>query len=184
MKMKFSDLSIWIFSICVFTAVFICIICNMVMMNTVEWFVYPVCSLFFTWLILMPVLYYKKKGVKISLGIITALILPFLLLIDQFQNGYEWFLPLGFPIAAAGIIFMWMIYGMLIKMWNLWIVIPAIIFMSGILCLVIDLLIKNAFACGGFPWGYLVAGITTLIALIVSILGFLLKKGYFKQNNT
>ena len=46
------------------------------------------------------------------------------------------------------------------------------------------LLIKNAFACGGFPWGYLVAGITTLIALIVSILGFLLKKGYFKQNNT
>ena len=103
MKASFSDLTMWIISICVFVAVFICIICNMAFTNTIGWLVYPVCSLIFGWLVLMPILYYKKRGIKISFAIITALVMPFLLVIDQFDGGVNWFLPIGVPVSATGI---------------------------------------------------------------------------------
>ena len=176
MKHSFSDLTMWVVSICVFAAVFICIICNLAVTNTIGWLVYPVCSLLFGWLVLMPVLYYKKRGLKVSLGIITALLLPFLLVLDQFNGAAEWFLPIGVPIAATGIKFMWVLYGLLMRQRSIWLTLPAVIFLSGLLCICIDQIIKNALGEAGFPWGYLVASITSLIAIIISVLGFVLKK--------
>lgn len=176
MKLSFSDLTMWVISICVFSAVFICIVCNMAVTHTVGWLVYPVCSLLFGWLVLMPMLYYKRKGMKMSLGIITALLLPFLLVIDQFEGTAEWFLPIGVPVAAAGIVFMWVIYGLLIRPRSIWLTVPALIFLSGLLCIFIDLVIKNTLGDAGFPWGYLVASITSLIAIIISVFGLVMKK--------
>jgi len=176
MKPSFSDLTMWVLSICVFTAVFICIICNLALTNTVGWLVYPVCSLLFGWLVLMPILYYKKRGLKMSLGIITALLLPFLLILDQFSGDTNWFLPIGVPVSATGIVFMWIIYGLLIKPRNIWFTVPAIIFLSGLLCICIDLIIKHALGEAGFPWGYLVASSTCLLAIVISVIGVVIKK--------
>ena len=111
-----------------------------------------------------------------SLGIITALLLPFLLVIDQFEGTAEWFLPIGVPVAAAGIVFMWVIYGLLIRPRSIWLTVPALIFLSGLLCIFIDLVIKNTLGDAGFPWGYLVASITSLIAIIISVFGLVMKK--------
>ena len=176
MKHSFSDLTMWVVSICVFAAVFICIICNLAVTNTIGWLVYPVCSLLFGWLVLMPVLYYKKRGLKVSLGIITALLLPFLLVLDQFNGAAEWFLPIGVPIAATGIIFMWVLYGLLMRQRSIWLTLPAVIFLSGLVCICIDMIVKNALGEAGFPWGYLVASITSFLAIVISIFGFVMKK--------
>lgn len=173
--MKISDLTMWIGSICVFIAVFVCIVCNMAVTNTVGWLVYPVSSLLFAWLVLMPLLYYKKRGLKLSFGIITTLTLPFLLIIEQMGGGQGWFIPLGFPIAVSGIIFMWAVF-LLIKKGDFLITLSRIIFLSGILCLVIDLIIKHALGGGGFPWGSLVAAITTLVAILLLVISVILKK--------
>jgi len=173
--MKKLDLTMWIGSICVFIAVFVCIVCNMAVTNTIGWLVYPVCSLLFAWLVFMPLLYYKKKGIKLSFGIITALTLPFLLIIEQMGGGQGWFIPLGFPIAVSGIIFMWALF-LLIKNWNFRVTFPRIIFLSGMLCLVIDLIIKNALGSAGFPWGSLVAAITTLTAILLLVIDAILNK--------
>ncbi len=176
MKASFSDLTMWIISICVFVAVFICIICNMAFTNTIGWLVYPVCSLIFGWLVLMPILYYKKRGIKISFAIITALVMPFLLVIDQFDGGVNWFLPIGVPISATGIVFMWILYGLLIKPRNIWFTVPAIIFLISLLCICIDMIVKHALGDAGFPWSYLVASITSFLAIVISIFGFVMKK--------
>ena len=111
-----------------------------------------------------------------SLGIITALLLPFLLILDQFNGATDWFLPIGVPVSATGIVFMWVIYGLLIKPRSIWFTMPTIIFLSGLLCICINLIIKNALGEAGFPWGYLVASITCLLAIIISIFGFVIKK--------
>lgn len=100
----------------------------------------------------------------------------FSLVLDQFNGAAEWFLPIGVPIAATGIIFMWVLYGLLIGQRSIWLTLPAVIFLSGLLCICIDQIIKNALGEAGFPWGYLVASITSLIAIIISVLGFVLKK--------
>ncbi len=176
MKASFSDLTMWINSICVFVAVFICIICNMAFTNTSGWLVYPICSLIFGWLVLMPILYYKKRGIKTSFAIITALVMPFLLVIDQFDGGVHWFLPIGVPVSATGIVFMWILYGLLIKLRNIRFTVPAIIFLIGLLCICIDMIVKHALGDAGFPWSYLVASITSFLAIVISIFGFVMKK--------
>ncbi|MDD2470526.1 MAG: hypothetical protein PHY67_01610, partial [Methanocorpusculum sp.] len=120
-------------------------------------------------------LYYKKRGLKLSFGIITTLTLPFLLIIEQMGGGQGWFIPLGFPIAVSGIIFMWAVF-LLIKKGDFLITLSRIIFLSGILCLVIDLIIKHALGDSGFPWGSLVAAITTLVAILLLVISVILKK--------
>jgi len=180
MKPSFSDLTMWVISICVFVAVFICIICNLAITNTIGWLVYPVSSLLLGWLVVMPALYYKKSGIKISFAIITALVMPFLLVLDQLDGGVSWFLPIGVPLSATGVIFMWLIYGLIIKQRNMRFTIPAIIFLSGLLCICIDMIIKNALGEGGFPWSYLVASITSFLAIVISVVGFVIKKRSFQ----
>ncbi len=102
--------------------------------------------------------------------------MPFLLVIDQLDGGFSWFLPIGVPISATGIVFMWILYGLLIKPRSIWFTAPAIIFLTGLLCICIDMIIKNALGEAEFPWSYLVASITSILAIVISIFGFVMKK--------
>lgn len=157
---------VWIVSVLIAVAVFVCIVCNLAVSHSMTWMVYPVCSLLFAWGLTMPVIYYKKDGVKFSLGILTACILPFLLIAEQWSGVVGWFIPMAVPICLVSLVYIWIMYFIFRRRRNPVYVTAAVIFLSGLLCLLIDIVLK---ACDvyAFPTGWLVFGITSLVTLLI-----------------
>ncbi|MDO5844139.1 MAG: DUF6320 domain-containing protein [Methanocorpusculum sp.] len=173
----------WIISILVIIAVFVCIVCNFAVNNSMTWMVYPVTSILFGWIVIMPVLYYKKDGVKYSLGLITTFGLLFMLILEQWSGIVGWFIPLAVPIFIASVIYGWILYFLFRKKRNPIYLIAVIIFLSGVLCLTIDLILK-ASDIYPFPVGWLVFGITTLVSLLIIVTKIILVDNRIRQNNT
>lgn len=170
----------WVLSILVAIAVFVCIVCNLAISNSMTWLIYPVCSIIFGWIVIMPILYYGKGGVRYSFGMITALILPFLLVMEQGSGITGWFIPIAFPICVVSVIYMWAVYFIIRKKRDSVYVTASLIFLSGLLTLGIDLILK-ASDVYPFPVGWLVFGITTLVSLMIVVTKIILSG---KKNQT
>jgi len=79
----------------------------------ITWSLYPVYSVFFTWLICIAPLLYKYRGfptLAVSLGVFSTLLLPYLWLMDLVWTQTRWFMPIALPISLAAIVFLWLGY--------------------------------------------------------------------------
>ncbi|HJJ47918.1 MAG TPA: hypothetical protein O0X39_02850 [Methanocorpusculum sp.] len=160
---------IWAVSILVFIAIFVCVISNFAVSRQMTWLVFPVCSLILGWVIFIPVLHLKTAGIKYSLGMLTAVILPYLLVIDMWTKG-DWFVPVALPITLAGLVFLWAAYFLWLKLKNRYYLSAVLLFLSGALSLFIWFIVQSP-----FPWGWLVFGITSVLTVLMVLTKLLLK---------
>ena len=162
---------IWAVSILVFTAIFVCVVCNFAVSNSMTWLVYPVCSLILGWLILVPVLHMKTAGITYSLGALSAVILPFLLILDIWTGG-KWFVHTALPITLASLVVLWTVFILWKKITNRYYLFAVILVLAGLLSLFIWFIVRSP-----FPWGWLVFGVTTTLAVLM----VLTKKLFLKK---
>lgn len=173
-QMKFipdSHARLWAISVFIFIAIFVCVICNMAIEREMTWLVYPVCSLIFAWGVFGPLIYRGKDGLLLSLGLLSSLILPYLLVLEQWTHTGGWFIPIAFPIAVFSILFIWAVYFTIKRIRNPWVASSVIIASGGVLSLFTYLVILLLSEYAMFPWGWISSGSALGLALLLLIAG-------------
>ncbi|MBE6506978.1 MAG: hypothetical protein E7Z72_03500 [Methanocorpusculum parvum] len=181
--MKFipdSHARLWAISVFVFIAIFVCVICNMAIEREMTWLVYPVCSLIFAWGVFAPLIYRGKDGLLISLGLLSGLILPYLLVLEQWTHTPGWFIPIALPIAVFSVLFIWVIYGIVKRLRNPWHISAAIIAEGGILSLFTYLALSLGYSM--FPWGWISFGSALGLSLLLLIAARIRKEAASNNN--
>lgn len=90
-------------------AIVICIICDLALSNGLTWSLYPISSIVFAWLVIIPLFHFNKNNIIIALSSLCVFIIPFLFVIEHLTDGDKWLIPLGIPLSIATIIYFWLV---------------------------------------------------------------------------
>lgn len=111
-KNKLGRLLATILSSSLFLAIFTCVIVNFAVELHLTWSIIVIDCCLFGGCLFLPPLLSKKRGIIISLCLLSVLILPFLGVLEmetQSLAGYGgWLWKLGFPISLIWIIILWL----------------------------------------------------------------------------
>lgn len=110
-----------IISISLLLGIFVTVICDVAITGGLSWSLYPVVSILFVWIVILPILYFKKYRIFFSLIVGTVLIIPYLMILDRIIGVAKYMLPIGIPIATITMIYIWAIYLLFsIKRMGMW----------------------------------------------------------------
>jgi len=161
------------FSLLCFIAVGVCLIVNTAIDRQITWAAYPLISIPFGWAII-SLLLVKKYGTALLLCSLTLLSLPYLYFLSKITPVTDWFLPLGVPSAAAGIITCWILFFLFryIKI-NIWYKAAFSIFWLGaVVAPVINYFADIYVGDAPFQWYRLLSVFVSIIAAaVVGMLG-------------
>ena len=116
-----------------FIAIVTCIIVNIVTNGKITWGIYPILSIPFGFLMIVP-LFAKSHRIALTLSSITIFLLPYLFLLAKVTPIKGWFIPLGLPIAITGLITIWIFYLLLRYLRiNAWYKVSIVIFLCGVI---------------------------------------------------
>lgn len=87
-----------------------CTICNFAVSGGLTWALYPISSILYGWALIFPLLYCNKKGVLISLLLLTVLTVPFLYVLERIVGTDGLIMPIGIRSSAVGLLYLWFIY--------------------------------------------------------------------------
>ena len=97
------------FSILCLVSAAVCLIVNFAVSRQITWAKFPLFSVPFGW-VLLSSLFAEKHRMVLLLCSLSLLILPYLYFISKITPVTDWFLPIGLPAAAAGIISCWLMF--------------------------------------------------------------------------
>lgn len=95
--------------------IIVCTICNFAITGKLTWALFPISSIAFVWIIVIPMLVFINRGLFISLVLFSLLIIPFLFLLEEIIGISGLIMPIGIRISAIGIIYLWVTYILFIK---------------------------------------------------------------------
>lgn len=90
--------------------IFITMVCNIAISGNLSWSLYPILSIPFAWLIIIPVFQFGKHKIAISLASISIFITPFLFILNKIIGSTTSILPIGIPVALVAIAYIWCVY--------------------------------------------------------------------------
>jgi transcriptional regulator with XRE-family HTH domain len=90
--------------------IIVCAICNVAISGTFTWSLYPITSIIFAWLIIMPLFQFKKKRICISLSSFSVLIVPFLFALSKIIGSTNLLMPIGIRVSIIMVVYLWSIY--------------------------------------------------------------------------
>jgi len=91
-------------------SIVVCVICNYAISKALTWSLYPISSIIFVWLTIIPLFQFEKKRILTSLSCFSLLIIPFLFTLDQILGSPRLFMPIGLRAAIIAILYLWIIY--------------------------------------------------------------------------
>ena len=97
-----------LFSVTLLIGIMVCLICNLAISGNLTWSLIPVSSIVFAWVISFPSIILGKKGIIVSLILLSAFIVPYLFLLSNLVKVKEVF-SVGAVMAGASIVFLWII---------------------------------------------------------------------------
>lgn len=109
---NFRSLCAVAFSVSLFIAFIICVICDYSITQKLTWSLYPISSMIFSWTIIFPLIRVRKGGIMISLISLSLFIIPFLYVIDRLVKTSKYILPMGIQVSVISICFLWITYGL------------------------------------------------------------------------
>lgn len=90
--------------------IIVCTICNFAINGKLTWALFPITSIIFVWSIIEPTVIWSKKGIHISLILLSLLIIPFLFALERIIGIAGLILPIGIRVSAIALIYFWEIY--------------------------------------------------------------------------
>ncbi len=97
-----------LFSLALLIGEIVCLICDLAMNAGITWSVFPVSSIIFAWLVLVPLIRCGRRGIAPALTMLTLLIGPFLLILAV--NTVWQVFSVGIWLAAVGAAYLWGVY--------------------------------------------------------------------------
>ncbi|WP_049660428.1 helix-turn-helix domain-containing protein [Bacillus sp. FJAT-27231] len=91
-------------------SILVCMICDVAVSGHLTWSRYPVASMIFVWLIIVPLFHFKRNKVRKALFSLSIFITPFLFALNQIMGGTKLLLPLGIPLSLIVVCYIWGIY--------------------------------------------------------------------------
>ena len=102
---SFRSIAAAVFSVGLLLDIIVCAICDMAVSNGFTFSLFTFSSSVFAWAVLFPVIKLEAKGVAVSLGAVTVLIVPFLAVLDMLTGGG--IMNVGVPAAVISVIYLW-----------------------------------------------------------------------------
>lgn len=137
------------FSLFMLLSITVCVVCDIVISGKITWSRYPVSSILFAWLVLIPLVKSGKKGVFCSLAVLSLSILPFLYVLDQWIGSVS-ILPIGIFTSLLSVLYLWCVYFIFQKMKRRkWLAGGISLLLSIPLCLALNVGVAKVL---GQPW--------------------------------
>jgi len=95
-----------------FIAIAVCVICDRAITGTLTWSPYPVSSIVFAFLVLLPVLCRGRRGVVGMLVVLSVTIVPYLWVLNHLLGGKPLLLPIGILSAVIGLGYLWVVFAL------------------------------------------------------------------------
>ncbi len=153
----------------------VCVICDLAISRGLTWSLYPITSIIFAWLVIMPMLHFDSNKVAMSLVSLSVFIIPFLFCIERIYSTIKWVLPLGIPITAVSLIYLWVIFGIFAKTRISRFNITGIALLMGIpMNLVIDYIVSRFTQNSVLDaWDGISYGILVIVAICLFVIAFI-----------
>lgn len=141
---KFRSIGAGLFSVSLFVAFIVCVICDYSISQQLSWSLYPISSMVFAWIVIFPLIRLPKNGVIVALISLSLFIVPFLYVIDRLVKTGKYILPIGIMGSIISICFLWIIYGLFKFFKNRKLLALGISFVLGSLfCLLINIVVSK-----------------------------------------
>lgn len=180
-KRKSKDISkafaVAITSLCLL-GIMVCFICNFAITGKLTWAWFPISSIIYMWLLVMPMIIWKKRGVFISLICTSLFTIPYLYVLERIIGKDRLIMPIGIPVAIVSILYLWVVYVLLAKSkWSRYLSASIALILGIPLSFGINFILSKQI---GEPimdiWDILVYSLLVILAVIVY------GTGYFKNN--
>ncbi|WP_312106226.1 helix-turn-helix domain-containing protein [Lachnoclostridium sp.] len=180
-KRKSKDISnafaVAITSLCLL-GIMVCFICNFAITGKLTWAWFPISSIIYMWLLVIPTIIWKKRGVCISLICTSLFTIPYLYVLERIIGIDRLIMPIGTPVAIVSILYLWIVYVLLVKFeWSRYLSSSIALILGIPLSLGINFILSKQI---GEPimdiWDILVYSLLVILAVIVY------GTGYFKNN--
>lgn len=93
----------------------VCLICDFAITGKITWSWYPISSMIYVWLLAIPAVIWRKRGVFISLISTSLFTIPYLYVLEQIIGIDSLIMPIGIPVSIASFLYLWIVYGLLVK---------------------------------------------------------------------
>ncbi|HHV09582.1 MAG TPA: helix-turn-helix transcriptional regulator [Clostridiales bacterium] len=98
-----------------FLGILTCLICNFAITGKVTWAWFPISSIVYFWLVVMPLIEWSKRGIRTTLILLSLLTLPFLYVLERVIGTEGLIMPIGIPVFIASILYLWAVYLMITR---------------------------------------------------------------------
>lgn len=164
---------------CVFIiGIMVCSICDWAINNSFTWSLFPISSIIYTWLLVMPVTLWGKKGIIASIAMISIFTVPFLSVLNRLIKISDLIMPIGFRVTLISVIYIWAVYILLYIFKNRkYIAVSLSVIFSIPLCLIINLIVRKYI--GGKiidQWDIMLYSILIISAIIIYGINYMKNK--------
>lgn len=164
-------------------AIITCMICNYAIERTLSWALFPISSIIFTLLFVMPMILWGKKRVSLSLIMFSVSIIPFLFVLEKIIGRAGLIMPIGARVSIIAVIYLWIIfflfksklYKYVSTVLTLMLSIPIELWINSVVSKFTD---QPAFDI----WNILAYSIIAVISIIIFVIGFIKEKSIIKND--
>lgn len=103
-------LAAMIVSLLLLTGVAACAICDLAISGSFTWSLFPISSIIFAWLIVLPCALSGVRGIRGSLLAYSIFLVPFLYVLSVLIKGSDLILPIGIRMALISIVYFWAVF--------------------------------------------------------------------------
>ncbi len=100
------------FSLSLLLGMIICVICDLAISGKLTWSLFPVSAIIFAFPVFFPAIAFERRGILGSLIALSALIVPFLYVLDRLIGNCALLLPIGVRMAAIGVLYLWAVFAL------------------------------------------------------------------------
>lgn len=97
------------------SGIVICTITNFAISGRLTWALFPISSIIFIWLIIIPGMAWNKNGIFASLVAFSVFIVPFLFTIEKIIGTAGLIIPIGIKASVIAVVYLWGIFILFFK---------------------------------------------------------------------
>lgn len=141
------------------------------------WSLLPISAIVFSWLCVLPPLFFSKRGIDTMLLSISIFILPFLYIICKL-TGRAWFVAVGIPMSISGLAMVWLIRAVFATRLSIWNKLALSVLIAAAGSIIIDFMLGKVLSDGGFDiWSLMAVAILVVVAILLFGIGRIRKSG-------
>lgn len=90
--------------------IIVCTICNVAINGKLTWALYPISSILFAWIVLLPIIKKGVKGILLTNIVISIFVIPYLYVLNGLIDSSKLMMPIGIRVSIVGIVYLWIAY--------------------------------------------------------------------------